>query len=153
MSSLYLIATSLKVFLLHAVIDTVIVTNNTVSHTGMVGSSAMLICTVRFSPVVWDLESGHVTVDIMWTGPDGEIVQLSNNEQLEFVDLNNILYMCYKESDLQVFRCEDFTYKSIITQNFNQFTPGFYNCTATITTQHPYINIKELSNGTRFTTG
>ena len=118
----------------------------------MVGSSAMLICTARFSPVVWALESGHVTVDIMWTGPDGE---LSNNEQPTFVDSNNIFYnvTCHKESNPNVLRCEDFTYKSIIMLNINLFTPGFYNCTASITTQHPYINIMELSNGTRFTTG
>lgn len=129
----------------------VIVTSNRSNHIdyiGMIGSSVMLICTVKLSPVVREL-SGRVTVDIVWTGPNGDITQLSNNEQPAFVHSNNIL--CYMESDPHVFRCEDSIYKGIVT--VTSLTHGFYNCTATITTQHPYINIMELSNGTRFTIG
>ena len=94
-------------------------------------------------------------LNIEWTVPDKETIRI-NNEQSKSnntVSCNNNKIM---ESNINtatnIFQCDNDIYKSIAT--VTPFMPGFYICTATIMTNHPYYNNTiELSNGTRFTTG
>ena len=129
----------------------VIVTSNESNLIRSVGSNIMLICTITLSTVV----DVPVTVNTMWTGPDGTMVEpILNNEGAVYDPSCNI------ESDTyyNTVRCGNFTYKSVImVTSFTREKFGFYNCTAIITVQHdPYphpYNTIQASNGTRFSTG
>ena len=112
-----------------------------------IGSTVTLICTVKLSVAIV-FQNPSRDINIKWTVPDGSIItdELFNNEQSTIVNNNT----CHRQSDTYVFKCENSTYKRIVT--VTPLTPGFYNCTANIMDIHPYINM-ELSNGTRFPNG
>ena len=108
----------------------------------------MLTCTVKLSPIIQNL-SVIETVNIMWTKLGDSVPE----PDITFRD-SPIPENCskYVTSEIPVFQCKDSIYKSIAI--ITRFTTGFYNCTATITVEHQYINnIMKLSNGTRFTNG
>ena len=122
----------------HAVIDTVIVTSNESKPIRSNGSSVMLTCTVKLSPIIQTKEEN---VNIEWTGPEfiPESPTTCSTPTMTHSD--------------PVFQCENSTYKSVVI--ITEFTPGFYNCTATIMVEdlEPYYINMVLSNGTRFTNG
>lgn len=123
------------------------------------GSIVTLICTVNLSRVAQELlQSGDLgEVNIEWTVPneDTHTGASSRNGMLENTQFTSE-YLCNNNMGSItgiIFQCDDTTisYKSIVT--VTQFTPGFYNCTTTIATEHPYCASTTLSNGTEFTTG
>ena len=131
------------------------VTSNETNPIPFFGSSIMLICNVKLSPIAQEIsESNNVEVNIEWAIPtpimlpDDELsisFKHPNDACNDFINSNTITH--------NILQCEDnIIYKSIIT--ITPFTPGFYNCTATIRVpEHRYYAIMELSNETRFTSG
>ena len=122
------------------------VTSNEGNHIHFIGSSITLICTVKLSSVAQESDSVE-TVNIIWTLPETINQSKADNEHsLLNTACNNV-----DNTHNNIFQCENNTYRSIVT--VTPFIAGFYNCTATVTTKHPYYANMELSNGTRFTTG
>ena len=123
------------------------VTSNETNPIHFFGSSITLICTVKLSPVAETLKP---EVNIEWVPIP---MALLENELPIFENSNGACTNIGHETRNNIIlQCEDNTYKSIVI--VNPFTPGFYNCTATIiVTGHQYYASMELSNTTRFTSG
>ena len=135
----------------------VTITSNETDPIHFFGSSITLICTVKLSPVAQEIsesDNSKVEVNIEWAVPT-PITLLENELSISFEHSNNACND-FIDSDTVthniILQCENTTYKSILT--VTPFTPGFYNCTATIRVpRHRYYASMELSNNTRFTRG
>ena len=126
------------------------VTSNESNHIHFIGLSGTLICTAKLSPIAQELSESDLVVNIIWTLPNSDdTISFDDEHSLPNTTCNNMDNT--HDNNINILRCEDNVYKSIVT--VTPFIAGFYNCTVTVTTKHPYYANMELSNGTRFTTG